>query len=78
MLRKVLMIIVGSAGIAGGVLVRRARRRALGGAPMPAEPPRGISDVDPGPLVSPLEGIDRDAVAEAHRSIPDQRAKLPI
>jgi len=39
----------------------------------------GLADVDPEPLANVAgEGIDVDAVEEAHRSVPEQRARLPI
>jgi hypothetical protein len=39
----------------------------------------GIAEVDPEPLASPaVEAIDPDAADEAHRSVQEQRAKLPI
>jgi hypothetical protein len=38
----------------------------------------GISDVDPEPLAGMGEGIDPDAVDEAHRSVQEQRDRLPV
>jgi len=38
----------------------------------------GISDVDPEPLTTMGEGIDPDAVDEAHRSVKEQRERLPV
>lgn len=38
----------------------------------------GISEVDPEPLAGMGEGIDPDAVDEAHRSVPEQRERLPV
>lgn len=39
----------------------------------------GIADVDPGPLANPAgEAIDPDAVDEAHRSVREQRDRLPV
>ena len=38
----------------------------------------GIAEVDPVPLSGMGEGIDRSAVEEAHRSVQEQRDKLPI
>lgn len=38
----------------------------------------GISEVDPEGLVGMGEGIDPDAVDEAHRSVRDQRDRLPV
>jgi hypothetical protein len=39
----------------------------------------GISEVDPEPLANVVgEGIDPDAVDEAHRSVQEQRERLPI
>lgn len=39
----------------------------------------GIADVDPEPLASPaVEAIDPDAAGEAHRSVQEQRDRLPI
>lgn len=37
----------------------------------------GISSVDPQPLTTMGEAVDPDAVASAHRDVPDQAAKLP-
>ena len=80
-MKKLLLFLAGALAITGGVLGRRARRR-LTGRGMTEGARRtvtegGLADVDPGPLMSMGEGIDRDAVAEAHRSVRDQRAKLP-
>jgi hypothetical protein len=39
----------------------------------------GISEVDPEPLANVAgEGIDPDAVDEAHRSVQEQRDRLPV
>jgi hypothetical protein len=38
----------------------------------------GLADVDPEPLAGMGEGIDPDAVEEAHRSVKEQREGLPI
>lgn len=39
----------------------------------------GISEVDPEPLANVAgEGIDPDAVSEAHRSVQEQRERLPV
>lgn len=39
----------------------------------------GISEVEPEPLANMAgEGIDPDAVDEAHRSVQDQRDQLPV
>ncbi len=39
----------------------------------------GIAEVDPVPLANVAgEGIDPDAVDEAHRSVPEQRERLPV
>lgn len=38
----------------------------------------GISEVDPEPLAGMGEGIDPDAVDEAHRSVREQRDRLPV
>jgi hypothetical protein len=39
----------------------------------------GISEVDPEPLANVAgEGIDPDAVDEAHRSVREQRERLPV
>lgn len=38
----------------------------------------GLADVDPEPLSGMGEGIDRGAVDEAHRSVQEQREKLPL
>lgn len=38
----------------------------------------GISEVDPEPLAGMGEGIDPDAVDEAHRSVREQRERLPV
>lgn len=38
----------------------------------------GISEVDPEGLAGMGEGIDPDAVDEAHRSVRDQRDRLPV
>lgn len=39
----------------------------------------GIADVDPVPLANVAgEGIDPDAVDEAHRSVTEQRDRLPV
>jgi hypothetical protein len=38
----------------------------------------GISDVDPQPLATMGEGVDPDAVDEAHRSVKEQRERLPV
>jgi hypothetical protein len=38
----------------------------------------GIAEVDPEPLAGMGEGIDPDAVDEAHRSVREQRERLPV
>lgn len=38
----------------------------------------GISDVDPVPLANMGEAMDPDAVDEAHRSVQEQRERLPV
>ncbi len=38
----------------------------------------GISEVDPEPLAGMGEGIDPEAVDEAHRSVLEQRERLPV
>ena len=38
----------------------------------------GIADVDPEPLANMGEAVDPDAVDDAHRSVRDQRDRLPV
>ncbi|MGH7338264.1 MAG: hypothetical protein ACREI7_11835, partial [Myxococcota bacterium] len=66
-----------AAAIAGAALARRVRQRALEPR-VPSEPPAGIADVDPEPLMGIVEAIDPDAVTGAHRSVREQRERLPL
>ena len=59
------LVVIGAVGVRW--LVRRRR----------AKPGPGLADVDPSGLVGFGEGIDPDAVAEAHSALRYQREKLP-
>jgi len=80
-MKKVLLFMLGAAAIAAGVYGRRARRRLsrhnLTEAARQMATEGGLAAVDPEPLTTFGEAVDRDAVTEAHRSVRDQRDKLP-
>ncbi|HEY0478417.1 MAG TPA: hypothetical protein VGD37_12920 [Kofleriaceae bacterium] len=57
-----------------GVGDRSAGDRAAGATTVP----RGISDVDPGPLMQMGEAVDPDATRAAHEDVVAQRERLPV